>query len=193
VGDYGQVDLAPEERRGVVRRRLHAAAARRGLALRFRPGPRAALIFRVTAPSEPARQMPLQLVQQTLVPRGVPPSEPVGRTVRRRHQFVKGKQWSVIPLSALHNGHRCWIIKLRHSIVNGSAEAREHTRSFCLGDLMVFGRLYVEMLALAGSRLQNFECLATVLSQYYPNGMDHQGQHQAPVYSVQRVSLDLQG
>jgi hypothetical protein len=49
VGDYGQVDPAPEERPGAMRRRLHAAATRRGLALRFRPGPRAALILRVTA------------------------------------------------------------------------------------------------------------------------------------------------
>src|SRR5262249_21341063 len=46
IGDDGQVDLG-DERRDVVRARLHAAACRRGLALRFRPGPGPALIFQV--------------------------------------------------------------------------------------------------------------------------------------------------
>ena len=38
AGDYGRVELAADERRTVVRGRLQAAARRRGLALRFRPG-----------------------------------------------------------------------------------------------------------------------------------------------------------
>jgi hypothetical protein len=49
IGDYGRVELHDDERRDVVRTRLHAAARRRGLALRFRPGPGAAMIFHVLA------------------------------------------------------------------------------------------------------------------------------------------------
>jgi hypothetical protein len=50
IGDYGHVELHEGERRGVVRTRLRAAAKRRNLALRFRPGPGAAMIFHVVAP-----------------------------------------------------------------------------------------------------------------------------------------------
>jgi hypothetical protein len=100
VGDYGQVELGPEERRGVVRSQLHAAAARRGLALRFRPGPRAALIFRVTPPQRP-RQAPPDLVQQTPAPRtDVPPSEPAGRAARPRprpRQTASERYQTVLP------------------------------------------------------------------------------------------------
>jgi hypothetical protein len=39
VGDYGRADLLEGERRNIVRERLHVAARRRGLTLRFRPGP----------------------------------------------------------------------------------------------------------------------------------------------------------
>jgi hypothetical protein len=53
AGDYGRGELAADERRTVVRGRLQAAARRRGLALRFRPGPGAALIFRVEAAPPP--------------------------------------------------------------------------------------------------------------------------------------------
>jgi hypothetical protein len=48
IGGYGHVELH-DERRDVVRARLHAAARRRGLALRFRPGPGVAMIFYVVA------------------------------------------------------------------------------------------------------------------------------------------------
>jgi hypothetical protein len=48
IGDYGRAEMAAGERRAVVRRRLHAAAQRRGLALRFRSGP-GPLTFHVTA------------------------------------------------------------------------------------------------------------------------------------------------
>jgi hypothetical protein len=51
IGDYGYVELHEGERRGVVRARLRAAAKRRGLALRFRPGPGATMIFYVVAPA----------------------------------------------------------------------------------------------------------------------------------------------
>jgi hypothetical protein len=45
AGDYGRVELTDGERRAVVRARLHAAASRRGLRLRFRPDPSHALLF----------------------------------------------------------------------------------------------------------------------------------------------------
>jgi hypothetical protein len=48
IGDYGRAELGAGERRNAVRSRLHAAARRRGLALRFRPGPDP-LTFRVEA------------------------------------------------------------------------------------------------------------------------------------------------
>jgi hypothetical protein len=38
AGDYGRAELHDDERRDVVRVRLHAVARRRGLALCFRPG-----------------------------------------------------------------------------------------------------------------------------------------------------------
>jgi len=48
LGEYGRAELIDGEQRNTVRRRLHAAARRRGLALRFRPGP-GPLTFRVEA------------------------------------------------------------------------------------------------------------------------------------------------
>jgi len=57
AGDYGSAELHDGERRDVVRTRLHAAARRRNLALHFRPGPGAAMIFHVVAP--PAVAAPL--------------------------------------------------------------------------------------------------------------------------------------
>jgi len=53
IGDYGRAELHDGERRAVVRGRLQAAARRRGLSLRFRPGPTPALIFRVEAAPPP--------------------------------------------------------------------------------------------------------------------------------------------
>jgi hypothetical protein len=67
VGDYGRAEPIEGEQRKVVRSRLHAAARRRGLALRFRPGPSAALIFHVEAAPAPA-------------PSPTPPHQPVGST-----------------------------------------------------------------------------------------------------------------
>jgi len=59
VGDYGRAELHDGERRATVRQRLQAAARRRGLALRFRPGPTPALIFCVeAAPAPLARPAP---------------------------------------------------------------------------------------------------------------------------------------
>ena len=61
IDDYGQAELAAGERRAVVRRRLHAAARRRGFTLRFRPGPNTALIFRVDV-------LPAAIVRPKLAP-----------------------------------------------------------------------------------------------------------------------------
>lgn len=47
TGDYGWVEIAAGERRVVARDWLQAATRRRGLALRFHPGPGAALFFYV--------------------------------------------------------------------------------------------------------------------------------------------------
>src|SRR5579859_5932423 len=60
VGEYGQAELLTGERRRVVRIRLQAAARRRGLQLRFRPGPGSAMIFYVEAipRSAPAPALP---------------------------------------------------------------------------------------------------------------------------------------
>jgi len=100
LGDYGQVDLAPGERRGVVRRRLHTAAARRGLALRFRPGPNPALIFQVIPPQQPRQASP-RLVQQRPTPRAdLTPSEPVGGAAPQRprpSQTASERYQTVLP------------------------------------------------------------------------------------------------
>lgn len=53
VGDYGKVDLSADDQRLTVRSRLQAAARRRSMSLRFRPGPSTALIFHVHA-ADPA-------------------------------------------------------------------------------------------------------------------------------------------
>jgi hypothetical protein len=47
AGDYGEVAVKANENRTIVRNRLHAAAARRGLALRFLHARRRQLRFRV--------------------------------------------------------------------------------------------------------------------------------------------------
>ena len=49
VGDYGEADLEPGEKRMTVRNRLKAAAARRGLTLEFRRMTGDTLRFRVVA------------------------------------------------------------------------------------------------------------------------------------------------
>jgi hypothetical protein len=60
IGDYGRAELYAGEGRDTVRRQLQAAAKRRGLALRFRPGP-GPLTFRVaTAPVVASPTPPLE-------------------------------------------------------------------------------------------------------------------------------------
>lgn len=76
-GDHGQVDLGDGERRGIVRNRLQAAARRRNLTLRFRPGPGPALIFRVEAAPErtPQADRPPQAQQPKPTPHSDPPPQ----------------------------------------------------------------------------------------------------------------------
>jgi hypothetical protein len=85
AGDYGRVELAEGERRAVVRGRLQAAARRRSLALRFRPGPDAALIFRVEVAPPVARPVPTPAAGADQ-PRAVAPRRPPAppRPPRRR-------------------------------------------------------------------------------------------------------------
>jgi len=61
AGDYGQAALIDSERRAVVRRRLQAAARRRGLALRFRSGP-GPLTFHVAAAPAISAPPPQEIV-----------------------------------------------------------------------------------------------------------------------------------
>jgi hypothetical protein len=98
VGDYGRAELAAGERRSVVRERLHAAAGRRGLALRFRPGPSKALIFHVEA-APPALVLPAPPVAASAQrrdnvagPRDIPPPRP-----RRRRESAAERYHAVLP------------------------------------------------------------------------------------------------
>ncbi len=79
IGEYGRAELIAGERRDTVRQRLQAAARRRGLALRFRPGP-GLLTFRVEAAlvvvARPARRDP------------VPPRPPRRQTAAERYHEV---------------------------------------------------------------------------------------------------------
>jgi hypothetical protein len=62
VGDHGRADLGGGERRVSVRQRLQAAARRRNLVLRFRPG-RGTLIFRVDVAPRPPEIIPSAAVE----------------------------------------------------------------------------------------------------------------------------------
>jgi hypothetical protein len=91
IGDYGRVELAESERRNGVRSRLHVAARRRGLALRFRPG-RGPLIFCVEAESVP----PASMIEAGSVP-DRPPQRAI--TPRRQHEERRpaGRYDAVLP------------------------------------------------------------------------------------------------
>ena len=97
VGDYGQAALIDGERRAVVRQRLHAAARRRGLALRFRSGP-GPLTFHVMVAPEIRPPQPLPSIQ------AAPVTAPVtdGRLQRpprppRRRQTAAERYQDVLP------------------------------------------------------------------------------------------------
>lgn len=50
IGDYGEVELAAEEKRPTVRKHLKAAAQRYGVALRFKRSSNDRLLFHIDAP-----------------------------------------------------------------------------------------------------------------------------------------------
>ena len=76
AGDYGRADLSDGDRRALVRSRLQAAARRRGLVLRFRHGPGAALIFRVELAPPPAAPLaPSTAAEQTVTLAPAPAAE----------------------------------------------------------------------------------------------------------------------
>lgn len=75
IGDYGSVDLAVGDNRLTTRNRLRAAARRRGMDLRFRPGPNTALIFQVLQAS-PGQPRPARTVAARPAP-AAPAAEPI--------------------------------------------------------------------------------------------------------------------
>jgi hypothetical protein len=98
AGDYGRVELAESEPRNIVRGRLRAAAGRRGLALRFRRGPRAALIFHVEAApplvSRPA--LPLAAAANQWG-NGAAQREPAPSRLARRSQSAAERYHNLLP------------------------------------------------------------------------------------------------
>lgn len=97
IGDYGRVDLDDSDRRAAVRSRLHAAARRRGLTFRFRPGRGAALIFHVEA--APAVERPAAMPTAGTPPRRdtAPRREPESARPPRRRQSSTERYSDVLP------------------------------------------------------------------------------------------------
>ena len=95
IGDYGRVELEAGERRAVVRRRLQAAARRRGFLLRFRPGPGEALIFRTeearaAAPKASAVAKPAPAPQASgRATASAEPKRPAGKRHQKEHEAEK--------------------------------------------------------------------------------------------------------
>jgi len=95
AGEYGRVDLEVGERRAVVRARLHVAARRRGLALRFRPGPGPALIFHMEAAPAPR---PVRLpAKATQSPSGVASGRAASLRSSQRRQSSTERYSDVLP------------------------------------------------------------------------------------------------
>jgi hypothetical protein len=97
VGDYGRAELVDGERRVVVRRRLQAAAHRRGLALRFRSGP-GPLTFHVVAAPAISAASPQEIAASAPVPAPTADSQPP-RPPRppRRRQTAAERYRDVLP------------------------------------------------------------------------------------------------
>ncbi|MFL5804993.1 MAG: hypothetical protein ACJ8CR_25030 [Roseiflexaceae bacterium] len=94
IGDYGCAELHADERRAVVRTRLHAAAKRRSLALRFRPGPsRAMLFYVVAAPAVAPAPAPAADQRRDEVAR----RDPTPRRSPRRRQTATERYHEVLP------------------------------------------------------------------------------------------------
>jgi hypothetical protein len=98
AGDCGRVELADGERRAVVRGRLQAAARRRCLALRFRPGPSSALIFHVEAAPPPlARPVPTPAAGADQGRTGVTRRNPAPPRLPRRRQTPTERYQEMLP------------------------------------------------------------------------------------------------
>ncbi len=97
AGDYGRAELVDGERRAVVRRRLHSAAQRRGLALRFRSGP-GPLTFHVAAAPAISATPPREIVAATPLAAPTADSRPP-RPPRppRRRQTAAERYHDVLP------------------------------------------------------------------------------------------------
>ena len=97
-GDHGRAELTAGEMRLRVRSRLQAAAKRRGLALRFRPGPHKALIFRVeAAPPPKARLVPLLAAPSAQPPSGAASQRELTRRPPRRRETATERYHKVLP------------------------------------------------------------------------------------------------
>jgi len=97
AGDYGQAALIDGERRAVVRQRLHAAARRLGLALRFRSGP-GPLTFHVMVAPAISATPPREIV--TATPLGAPTTDsrpPRPPRPPRRRQTAAERYHDVLP------------------------------------------------------------------------------------------------
>ena len=97
AGDYGRAELAADEQRKVVRGRLQAAARRRGLALRFRPGPNAALIFRVEVASPVDRPVLPPAAETDQRRNGPTRSDPAPSRPPRRRQTPTERYQTMLP------------------------------------------------------------------------------------------------
>lgn len=99
IGDYGRVELLDGEQRNTVRNRLHAAARRRGLVLRFRPG-RGPLIFCVEAASSAdptVDTIPALPLSASSIASARSPQLLRALPLRRREQKVAGRYDAVLP------------------------------------------------------------------------------------------------
>ena len=98
IGDHGRAELAIGERRALVRERLHAAARRRGLALRFRPGPGTALVFHVeAAPPAIIRPAPAPAAVSAQRRYSASPRPDMPARPPHRHQSAAERYRAVLP------------------------------------------------------------------------------------------------
>jgi hypothetical protein len=97
-GEVGRAELTAGEMRLRVRSRLQAAAKRRGLALRFRPGPHKALIFHVEVALPPkARPVPLPTAPSAQLPDGAASQRELTRRPSRRRETPTERYHKVLP------------------------------------------------------------------------------------------------
>ena len=96
LGAYGRAELIDGEQRDSVCSRLHAAARRRGLALRFRPG-RGPLIFRVEALPVVDAVLVAAVADVTSMPDRVPTQRAITSRRRPEERRPAGRYDDVLP------------------------------------------------------------------------------------------------